>query len=141
MTAPDTAPGTKFTSIDAPEANGAGWALFDADLTTAGGALLTDQLFAVDPAGIVSYVAGLGTFVDLGTGGVQEIRHAYRASQGDTELAQLNDKNQAVFFAAFTGVGSAVVQVNLPEPAGLIIVAGASMFAFRRRRRRRSSRR
>jgi hypothetical protein len=146
--APGNAPGTKFTSIDPPEANGAGWALFDADLTTAGGALVADQLFAVDPTGIVSYVAGLGTFVDLGAGGVQEIRHAYRYSQDvtDTELTQLNDQNQAVFFATFTNGGAAVVTVSLPEPAGVIILASASLVARRRlprlpRRHRRRRRR
>ena len=71
--------------------------------------------------------------------GVQEIRHAYRHEQDDIELTQLNDQNQAVFFAAFTGVGSAVVQVNLPEPAcvsAIAIAAGAGTTFLCRRPRR-----
>jgi hypothetical protein len=94
-------------------------------------------IWATDEAGNVGLVAAPGQQFDLGDG---EMRTLYYfdfltgTSSEDGQGFAFNDRGELAFVGYFTDGSRAVVVVNVPEPAGALLILAAAASLLTRRR-------
>ncbi|HTQ39772.1 MAG TPA: choice-of-anchor tandem repeat NxxGxxAF-containing protein, partial [Pirellulales bacterium] len=124
--APGQAAGTTFEQIYPAQVNSLGQVAFLADLTLPSGSISYGNIFATEPDGTLTFVAGQGTTVTLpGRPTPYTAVSAGLYDFTDVELPQFDDQGDLVFTlgSAIAGSGTNVVMVAhlVPEPTSFVL--------------------
>jgi hypothetical protein len=136
--APGEPAGWKFADVNYFQINARGQVALEADLLDPSNNQTPGYLFATDPAGNLTLVAGKGTQFLLEPGVTETIAQGNLVPFNDTDLTQFNNAGQLVFAVSTTDADSAIVVATVPEPATASLTVGcvAASLLLRRRVRR-----
>jgi hypothetical protein len=127
--------GWKFHDVPYFQINARGQVALEANVLDPSNNQSPGYLFATDPAGNLTFVAGEGTKFLLEPGVTETIAQANLDPFNDADLSQFNNAGQLVFTVSTTDADSAIVVATIPEPSAATLTVGCAIALQLLRRR------